>query len=192
MTDDRKEELIERHRDINANHDWWDAVYEDFDIICKCMGIDVDKGEPCFSGFCSQGDGASFTGTFNGEVAENAPEEIRKHAPLDKKLHRIADELCMLGRLYYRAYAHISRLYGTNYYHQYTMFITGLEPMYGDADDWADAVHALVEDGLQDLFRDLAGWLYSSLDVEYDYLTSDEAVWDTIVANDLHKEEEYA
>lgn len=186
------EELIERYRDINVDHDWWDFTCDDFDIICKHMGIDVDKGEPSFSGFCSQGDGASFTGTFNGELAECAPEKIKAYAPEDKELHRIADELCMLGRLYYRAYAHITRLYGTHYYHQYTMYVTGLEPVYGDPDDWADAVHAALEDGLQDLFRDLAGWLYSSLDAEYDYLTSDEAVWETIVANDLHREEEAA
>jgi len=192
MTDNRKEELIERYRDINVDYDWWDAVYENFQLICKCMGVALDKGEPCFSGFWSQGDGASFTGTFNGEVGDNAPEEIRKHAPLDKELHRIADELCMLGRLYYRAYAHISRLYGTNYYHEHTMFVTGCEPVYGDADDWADTVNEAVEEGLQVLFRDLAGWLYGSLENEYDYLTSDEVVWDTIVSNGLNKEEEYA
>jgi hypothetical protein len=33
--------------------------------------------------------------------------------------------------------------------------------------------------------RDLARWLYRTLEKEYDYLTSDEAVWEAIQANEL-------
>ena len=53
-------------------------------------------------------------------------------------------------------------------------------------------IHEAVEQGLQELFRDLAGWLYQTLEREYDHLTSDEEVWETIVANELHLEEEDA
>ena len=192
MTDDRKAALIERYQNINVDHEWWDSVYDDFHSICKRMGIDLDRHEPSFAGFWSQGDGASFTGIFNADVADTAPETIRNYAPIDKELHRIADELCMLGRIYYRAYARVGRPYGSHHCHQYTMFVTDYEPLVGDIDDWADEVHEAVEKGLQELFRDLAGWLYSTLEQEYDYLTSNEGVWDTIVANDMHKEGEYA
>lgn len=190
MNDDRKQALIERHREINVYYQWWDSTYDDFNAICRRMGITLEKHEPSFSGFWSQGDGASFTGAFVGDVAETAPQTIREYAPVDKELHRIADELCTLGRIYYRAYASIGRPYGTRYCHQYTMYVTFVEPYDGDPDDWADAVHTALEEGLQELFRDLAGWLYQTLEREYDYLTSDEAVWDGIVANELDKEDE--
>lgn len=192
MTDDKKQELIERYRDINVNYDWWDSIHDDFNAICKRMGIDLDKREPSFSGFWSQGDGASFTGSFSGSIADRAAEEIRNYAPLDTELHRIADELTLIGRIYYRAYARIGRPYGNHYCHQYTMHVTDLEPLEGDADDWANDIHEAVEQGLQELFRDLAGWLYDVLEREYDHCTSDEEVWESIVANELHLEEEDA
>lgn len=192
MTDDKKQELIDRYRDINVDHDWWDLIYDDFNAICKRMGIDLDKQEPSFSGFWSQGDGASFTGSFSGSIADTAAEEIRNYAPLDTELHRIADELTLIGRIYYRAYARIGRPYGTHYCHQYTMYVTDFEPLESEVDDWADDIHEAVEQGLQELFRDLAGWLYRTLEQEYDYFTSDEEVWETIVANELHLEEEDA
>jgi hypothetical protein len=190
MTDDRKQELIERYRTISVDHEWWDSTYDDFKSICRRMGIDLDMGEPSFQGFWSQGDGASFTGIFNADIADTAPETIRNYAPIDKELHRIADELCMLGRVYYRAYAQIGRPYGSHHCHSHTMFVANYAPLEGDVDDWADEVHTAVETGLQGLFRDLADWLYNTLERKYDYLTSDEAVWGTIVANELDREDE--
>lgn len=182
-------DLIERHRDINVDHGWWGSIWDDFYSICKRMGITLDKHEPSFTGFWSQGDGASFTGRFDGSVADSAPETIRNYAPTDEELHRIADELCMLGRVYYRAYARIARQGRTHYCHSNTIRVSDFEPVDGGVDDWADEVHDAVEEGLNRLFRDLANWLYRTLEQEYDYLTSDEVVWETIQANELDKEE---
>ena len=50
----------------------------------------------------------------------------------------------------------------------------------------------VIEAELGDLAGDLCGTLYKTLQDEYYALTSDEAVWETIVANDLHLEEEVA
>ena len=194
--------LIERHRYINVPDDWWDSVYADFENICKIIGVVVDGDEPSFTGFASQGDGASFTGTYRayafdlraGEqhnFYELAPAEIRKHAPEDEELHRIADELCMLSRVYFPLYISIKR-FGTNYVHEQTMNCC-VEPVDADPDDWADEVHDYLQEQGTLLMRDLARWLYRTLEDEYDYLTSDEAVWDTIEANELceaHNEEE--
>ena len=41
-----------------------------------------------------------------------------------------------------------------------------------------------VEDVITEALRDLARWLYRQLEREYEYLTSDEAVDESIVAND--------
>lgn len=41
-----------------------------------------------------------------------------------------------------------------------------------------------AEEILAEALRDLARWLYRQLECEYDYLASDEAVDETIAAND--------
>ena len=61
MTDEQKQALIEQYRDFNVEHiEWWDCVYDDFTCDMAAKGIHV--GDMRFSGFWSQGDGASFTG----------------------------------------------------------------------------------------------------------------------------------
>ena len=199
-----RDKLIEQHRYINVEDTWWDSIYDDFRRICDIFGVDLDKNEPQFSGFASQGDGASFTGTYRAYVKrgyadnppilfyETAPTKIREHAPEDEELHRIADELCMLSRVYFLLHINIARFGRSSYVHEQTMDCY-VAPMDGDPDDWAEEVHAHVQAEGALLMRDLARWLYRTLEDEYFYLTSDEAVWDTIEANELceaHNEEE--
>lgn len=211
ISEARKAQLIEQHHDINVEYEWWDSTYDDFVRICEILGITLDTRahrtmgggtvhRPLinFSGFWSQGDGASWSGFYRActweagwlhrvPTYDEAPAKIREYCD-DKELHRIADELCFLARIYYPAYAHI----GSNslYCHSGTMNLSGSEPMDGHDDDYAEEVHEHVETTLTDLFRDLADWLYRQLEQEYDYLTSDEAVWDTIQASGLDELEE--
>jgi hypothetical protein len=51
-----------------------------------------------------------------------------------------------------------------------------------------DGVHADFESTFKDTFKDHMRSLYRKLEQEYDYLTTDEAVRETIVANDLQEE----
>ena len=98
----------------------------------------------------------------------------------------------MLSRIYFPLHISISRFGRSSYVHEQTMDCY-VEPMQGDPDDWAEEVHTHVQGEGTMLMRDLARWLYRTLEDEYDYLTSDEAVWDTIEANELceaHNEEE--
>lgn len=190
MTEDQKAALIERYRDINVRYEWWDATYDNFAEICKILCIELDKNEPSFSGFWSQGDGASFTGHFSPYGVEKAPALMREHAPKDEELHRIADKLCEINLIYFaKFYGDITR---SGYYcHSHTM---GVEIVVWDEDEdedyWPDEVFSIVEETFLDLMRDLADWLYKTLEAEYYYLTSDEAVWDAIEANELDEVEE--
>lgn len=193
------QDFIDAHRAFNVGHDWWDSVYSDFHQICEILGIDLDKNEPSFSGFWSQGDGASWTGAYNAvgrriPTYDLAPQKIREHAPKDEELHRIADELCLLARVYFPTYIQVSRNIG-HYVHSSTMNVETLElcvggEWYADYHDHgiADEVLDHVNDTLQDLFRALAGWLYTTLETEYDYLTSDEAVIESLEANEIEEE----
>lgn len=193
-----RDKLIEKHRHINVDHEWWDMTYDMFHDVCTLLGIHLDTNEPSFSGFHSQGDGASFTGGYRAyyefpvevdrpRLSETAPITLREEYPQETELHRIADELCVLSRIYFPVRAYIRR-HATRYVHSNTM--TGMvEPMAGDPDDWADEVYGQVEQTFFRLMRDLADWLYDRLEQNYEYRTSDEAVWEAIEANELNDKE---
>ena len=73
-----------------------------------------------FSGFWSQGDGASFEGTY--AYARGAARAIRAHAPKDAELHAIADALADVQRPnFYQLGADIRQ--SGRYCHEYTMAI---------------------------------------------------------------------
>lgn len=183
--------FINEHRDINIEHEWWDSVYDNFKCVCKILGIELDKDEPSFSGFCSQGDGASWTGWYRTvqptkATYDLAPALIREYAPEDKTLYAIADELCMLARVYYPALAHVLR-HDSRYAHEMTMCVSMVRPN-DDAAEFADEVTDALEGALLVQFRALAMWLYNTLEQEYKFLISDLAVAHTLEANEIEED----
>ena len=127
-------------------------------------------------GFWSQGDGASYEGSYT--YARGAARAVRAHAPKDAELHAIADALAGVQRPnFYQLGADIRQ--SGRYCHEYTMAIhvERDSPAWQDMTDGADT--AVIE-----ALRDLARWLYRQLELEYNYLTSDEAVDETIYANE--------
>lgn len=201
--------FIDQHREFNVGHDWWDSTYDDFHRICEILGIDLDKHEPSFSGFWSQGDGASWTGSYSafpvriaGAPArsyDTAPQEIREYAPKDEELHRIADELCLLSRTFFPSDAVIGR-HASHYLHSSTMHVDTLAwydaytdesyDAYTDDSGVAEEVADHITEQLKDLCRALADWLYNALEAEYEYLTSDEAVIESLEANEIEEDED--
>lgn len=195
-------EFLDKHREINVDYDWWGSIYDDFHEICTILGIELyDDREPCFTGFWSQGDGASWTGHYRAikyvpvkaeviHIYDEAPIKIRAHAPEDDALHGIADRLCMLNRLYTPFCARVTRS-SSHYVHDCTMQIYSWE-FYDDErnEDVPSEIAEHMENELTDIFRDLARWLYKTLEHEYDHLTSDEAVAETLEANEIEEEED--
>lgn len=176
------------YREGGFDHNWYEAVYEDFQRIAEILGISLKtrpvrlmgggtRQEPqiAFTGFWSQGDGASYQAFY--AFRKNAAREIRSYAPKDTHLHSIADDLqAVQRRNFYQLRADVG--HRGRYYHEYCMVISveRESPTYQDMT--ADAEDVVVE-----ALRDLARWLYRQLKREYDYLSSDEAVDETITAN---------
>jgi hypothetical protein len=195
-----KDELIEKHREINVDGEWWhESVYEWFDEQCENMGIQIStrprnhnrrgfvesarEREITWSGFWSQGDGAAFAG-------------------------RVVDFKLALGSLYddypiFQKYAedldgYVRISWGLGRHNNVTMRDVEVEPIaYYLVDDhplaevWQeqfDKEIEMVDALIGDIVADLCGLLYDALRDEYDALTSDESVWDAIQANDLDKE----
>ena len=188
LSDTARDKARAWYREGGFDYDWHDAVYEDFQRIAEILGVDLKKRTvplmgggsrqmPCiwFRGFWSQGDGACWEGRYS--YRKHASADIRTYAPKDTGLHSIADSLLAIQRCnFYQLRADVS--HRGHYYHEYCMSISVERdnPTYQDMT--AGAEEAVIE-----ALRDLARWLYSQLEREYDHLSSDEAVDETIIAN---------
>lgn len=189
LSDAAKEKARAWYREGGFDYDWYDATFEDFERICEILGVHLKisavrlmgggiRQEPriFFSGFSSQGDGACFEAFY--AYRKNAPRAIRSYAPKDTRLHAIADGLqAVQRRNFYQLRADVS--HRGRYHHEYCMAISVERDSPTCQDMTEDAEEAVTE-----ALRDLARWLYRQLEREYEYLSSDEAVDETIAAND--------
>ena len=184
-------ELIEKHRDINVDHDWWDCTYDHFMEDMEQVGITVKDMR--FSGFWSQGDGASFTGYIHNNKLFFEHHKLTETYPMITKLMAMGGDFTLsIDRTSHR------------YVHENTVSVDlsfadmffGLVPqddlrsaVAEHLDRLLDAEYLALIDEVNTIIRGYCGDLYRRLKEEYDYLTSDEAVWEAIVANDLDEVE---
>ena len=196
LSKERRDALLEKHRDTNVHDEWWDSVYEMFVEDCAEKGIEVDthpirtvggktvlrRRSIYFSGFWSQGDGACFGGRVNNWIkffeAMKRPDLVT--------LYQKTDEGLTL------TWSHEGR-----YYHANCVSFSGelcLDNPHDDDEDpllhaaWNIAYEeGYVFDKLEETFaefvRDLMHDLYKLLEEEHDYLTSDEAIAEYILDN---------
>lgn len=185
-----KEELLTKYRTINTEYDeWYDCVYSNFTEDMKAKGIEVQR--MFYSGFWSQGDGACFDGWIeDGRVfldCHFTPADF----PMIRKL------LDCGGRI------KLSVIQSGHYYHENcTVFDSDCDRLdwYIDrpselqeqvVEAWQVLLDAEMDDfetQAKEMFRSHMRQLYRNLEKEYDHLTSDEVVWDWIVANEMTDE----
>ena len=170
LSDESKEKALDNCRDTNVFYggEWYDGVIYTCKDVAKALGVSTDAIH--FSGFSSQGVGACFTGTY--EYRKGWRAELKAYAPINKDLLEIGNALQEAQRKAF--YSIVARIAHRGYYsHSGCMII--------DSDTGAGTFDS---DGIRDALRLLADWMYSSLEAEYDYLTSDEAVRESILANE--------
>lgn len=201
VTDEIKQGLIQKYQDINVDHDWWDDVYERFGEELEKVGIATNRGRQgfCiyFSGFHSQGDGACFEGRISNWdlFFSSHPQEFGG----DYFAYATSYKSDVIDAAHWRHG-------GSRYSHSHTLrFSIEVNSGYGfEADEdghpvhLEDAVklslhdvfdHVGFEDAIQGIVHGYCNDLYTQLSEEHEYLTSDEAVWETVVANELHIED---
>lgn len=189
LSEAAKEKARTWYREGGFDYDWYDAVYEDFQSIAEILGIRFrtrtvrlmgggTRQDPCiwFRGFWSQGDGACYEGVWR--YASGSAARLHAYAPQDVVLHDIADRLQAIQRRnFFQLRAEIT--HHGHYSHEYSMHIAVERDSPTGQDMTPDA-----EDIVTEALRDLARWLYRQLEREYEYLTSDEAVDESLRAND--------
>jgi hypothetical protein len=185
-------ELIDKYRYINVEHEWWDCIESDLWTEMKCMGFHVDK--LFFSGFCSQGDGASFIGD-----VDNLELFIKECVPhFDKEYPLVRQMFDTVS---------VSMVQGSNrrYSHENTVLADVNAESFGEQVGWsaadlviqaADALDEVLDEQLdsfqadvQTVLRDKMQDTYKKLNDTYDYLTSDEQVEETIISCELGEDE---
>lgn len=190
------EALIEKYRDINVYWpDWHEHIFEGYRQKLLDMGWHVIEENMHYSGFWSQGDGASFTGYC---------------CNLEKFLLAIGctDENYPFLRMLLRYGGGVSMALTqstTHYYHENTV---ALDLEHDDfhrvlpsrdefrdiiVGDWNDKLFdemKMLEEDSISFLRGVMRDLYRDLEKEYEYLTTDEVVSEAIIANDLHLDEE--
>jgi hypothetical protein len=139
-------------------------VLEDAKEVAKLMGINISSVQ--YSGFSSQGDGLCFIGKYS--PVEKMARKVKEYAPLDQKLQDIA----LLLELSRPLTAVIER----KYYNSFNMEITCYN---GD-----DEKHSKEVELLETALNSFATWIYRSLEKEYEYQNSNEAIDETILANE--------
>lgn len=186
LTDAAKEKARDWWRQCEAqDNSWSEGVISDADQIATLMGIDIKRrtfktmgggtgSEPCiyWSGFWSQGDGASFEGTYS--YTKGAAKAVRDYAPKDAELARIAAALQAAQRkCFYTLSASITT--SGHYSHANTMRAE-CEAERGNADDVADDVIEAL--------RDFANWIYGQLEKAYYWQNADAQVDENIECNE--------
>jgi hypothetical protein len=186
--------------------DWYRSASEGDNCFAECvigdalhmgalLGIDIDvrptrrmvgtpgNGKPViyWSGFCSQGDGACFEGSYR--YKSGAAKAIRAEAPPDTTLHGIADRLQAIQR---RHFYHLraSCTHRGHYYHSGCMSVDVVDR----GDEYRDVSNA--ERDIRDELRAFADWIYRGLESEWEQQNSDDAVAENIRVREYEFTEE--
>ena len=165
------------------DNEWFENEYEYIDTVASIIGISVEKKSGrnsnfsaiYFSGFYSQGDGACFEGSYR--YAKGALKAIKAYAPQDTELHRIAKELQDIQRRHFYQLRATTQHRG-HYYHSNSMDVN----VWNDSDENRDIDGAT--DDIANCMIDFADWIYSQLEKEYEYQTSDDVAEEMIQANE--------
>ena len=198
-----RNKIVEKHRDINvADITWWEGVYENWAEKLEKMGYDItdvefydkhkynqetgkrektgEKGKRTvyninFSGFHSQGDGASFT-CQSVDITkwlkyQNNPKYKRILKLLENSVRSDLEYSAEIKRTTY------------HYYHENTVSL--ILQWYPDKVYDMPNILSLLEDIEKDMDEDIRTQcraIYDDLEEEYRYMTSDEAVRGTLEA----------
>ena len=167
--------ILDKHRDINTEYDWWDYTYENFKVDMEAKGIEVDR--IFFSGFWSQGDGAMFEYTTLGDTLFSNFVDQLDLSPMRKSWLKT------------QTFAQSEGTHSGHYYHENCCsHVIDFEPKFSWSEnfwEWIGSFADQYEQFVISEYKTLCRELYSRLSKYNDELTSDEQVAETIIMNEF-------
>ena len=176
LPDDAKQKALERYRDLHTDDSHW---YEHFDYS---LSEDLQEFGLCFdsfsfSGFYSQGDGASIKYSISDKF------KFIRHLMPSKEDYRIIDRLekwAVEGLDHDRE---TQERLGFHYYDDYYAIEFYFEGSNQPLKRLTDFVKRLNK-ASEDFHKEICHKLYKDLQREYEYLTSDDALSEYFIDND--------
>ena len=177
LSEKAQQRAIDHARNVEA--ECWsdfgaDSTLEDAITLLRLLGFTVADDAISYSGFSSQGDGASFVGSWYPEDVQ--ADKAREYAPADETIQAAIGYYSELAKILAGANdagIRIARNLGSHYSHEYSV---GFE--YGE--DVPEPEH----DTFRDQARDLMRWIYRNLETEYDYQTSDDTIRERLIEDE--------
>ena len=206
LSPEAQQNALDGSRDINVDyHGWEDGVTEDFKEEMKNIGI--DDITISYTGFNSQGDGASFTSDdidtrklfdavgIKSNKALNMEAADERSSGENSEFYDLLDTMEDIGQVdRNRIKPEELRVWiertDSRHYHYNT--VAARVEIWDEPDGWEEPYGFLDElgDKVTEYVRGLCKDLYRSLEKEYDDLTSDGSVKATLIDNDYEFDEE--
>ena len=166
-----------RSNEYYLDYEWYSFADEDFKMILELIGF--YQIETRFSGFYSQGDGASFKAKYSNEkyITKKVKSCVLANDELNQIISNFQDIKKSLGNKAKDLEFEIRFDYHHHYCHSNTMGIN-------DISDFAED----FEDDILQCCKDLADWYYKTLDYEHEFLNSDKSIAEHLIANEYEFE----
>ena len=181
LSEKAQENALEKYWDWNVSDSFWsECTLDDVKEIGNLIGLEIDN--IYFSGFASQGDGACFEGSYSYKAG--GLKALEEYAPQEYELHAIAQQLQDLQcKNFYMLWANVK--HRGHYYHEMCTDI-----QVGSDNEGMGGANDEAHDGTQEILRDFMRWIYKRLKSEYDYLTSEEQIKNSLIANEMEFNED--
>jgi len=175
LSDEAKEKAIRDNRGINVEYeDWYEHINE---MFIENSAFDVTK--IYFSGFWSQGDGAMFEyDSLPSSFMDSFIDQLKLSS---MRKNWLKNNICVSGKGRHSGHYYHEKSCSHNIYwevnngdlHWATTFY-----------QWLESFEADFEQYVIDFYENECIKLYRGLEQQYDYLTSDESITDTILCNE--------
>lgn len=190
LSKENQEQVIKNYYDINVDSDYWsDDIIENFKDKLSREYSFFENIEAYFSGFWSQGDGACFDADIN---ASEFMRWILKQEKINAKTINTVCNMIEQGQIDFNPNIY-KNSYANHYCHSNTRSIEIIDIScdYIENKKLKTKYEAMLlnivdkeQANINEWYRSLCDDLYSELKNEYKYLTSEEAIRDTIIANE--------
>lgn len=179
LPDDIKEKAIEKLRDMNIYHDWYESTLEDYKTMFSLCGLDIEN--IYFALGYSQSDYCAFSGA-SWSYKKGWKKTLLSEFGSDHVKNEIVPIFEAMQKQASRVFFDLSFTYSNSgsYRRHYDLSID---------DSYSSDTYVDIESNLKDLIYQLEQVVFVALVHEYEYLTSDEQIIEAIQSNEFEFDE---